>query len=795
MAHSKKNNIEKRLIFFLLLLCTLQSFAQDIKTISVKGKVIEAQTKQAVENAWITLSSTIDQKIIKGIVTDKNGEFTLTTTPGKYHIKIEFTSFKPIIIENKQIDTDLDLGVFALFEDNILLEEVVIKGEKSTTELNLDKKVFNVGKDLMSNGGNANDILSNVPSVNVDANGGISLRGNTGVRVLINGKPSMLSMNNGLQQIPANNIEKVEVITNPSARYDAQGGAGIINIILKKNSSKGFNGSIQAGAGDPTNYTSNVNLSYKTEKFNLFTNVGLRIRDFTINDERKQTTFNNSIKSILLQNNMTRRKDNSYNFYVGGDYYINAKNTITGSFYHSSLVIKNNIDYNYNYLNTNNVTDSTIYRFEQYREPKKYNQLELNYIKTFGNKDKKWTTSLQYDFWNDDENQNINEQKIFPTEIPINNTTSRNIESSNDIFIQSDFVTIFGKNGRFETGIRSDLRAIRSDYSAQSNGVLLPQFNNKFNYDENLFSGYLQVGNKINKFNYLLGLRAELSVIGIADRIGTFKDRKEYINLFPTVHFIYNLQKTTDLQLSYSRRIDRPQFWQLNPFGGLSDTRNLTVGNPDLDPTYTNSFELVLLKKWSKFTITPSVYYSSTKNYFQYVLKQLADGSFLRTPVNLDFEERYGLEISSSYNPFSWWRLSLNFNYYGFKQEGSFEGKHYNSEDKTWTTQLNTRIKLPKGLTIESLFSYRGAFKDIQSTNKAVYRANIALSKDFFKEKVTVNIAVNNIFNSNINRQILNTSNYQLESTFRSIPRAINLGVVYRFNRKKDEKDRLPDQN
>lgn len=783
----------KKLTLILFLLCTLQSFGQENKSIIIKGKVIEDQTKQPIENVGITLLASSDQKFIKGIATNKSGEFTLTVIPGKYNIKIEFISFKSVLLVDKEIDKDLDLGTISLKEDTKLLKSVEVIGEKSTSELNLDKKVFNVGKDLMSNGGNANDILNNVPSVNVDANGGISLRGNSGVRILINGKPSILSMNNGLQQIPASNIEKVEVITNPSARYEAQGGAGIINIVLKKNSLTGFNGSIQAGAGDPTNYTSNINLSYKTEKFNLFTNVGLRIRDFYINDDRKQTTLSNSIKNVLVQNNVTHRKDDSYNFYIGGDYYIDAKNTLTGSFYHSTLIIDNNIDYNYDYFNTNNVKDSAIYRFEHYKEPKKYNQLELYHVKTFDNKDKKWTTSLQYDFWNDDENQNINQQKVFPTGNPINNTTSRNIESSNDIFIQSDFVTTFGKNGRFETGIRSDLRAIRSEYLAQSNGILLPQYNNKLNYDENLFSGYFQIGNKINKFNYLLGLRSELSVIGIADRVGTFRDHKEYINLFPTAHFIYNLQQTTDLQLSYSRRIDRPQFWQLNPFGGLSDTRNLTIGNPDLDPTYTNSFEFAVLKKWTKFTITPSVYYSSTKNYFQYVLKQLADGSFLRTPVNLDFEERYGLEVSSSYNPFSWWRLSLNFNYYGFKQKGEFEGRLYNSDDKTWTTQINTRIKLPKSLAIESLFSYRGKFQDIQSINKAVYRANIALSKDLFKEKMTFNIAVNNIFNSNIDRQELNTPTYQLESTFRSIRRAVNLGIVYRFNRKKGEKDRLPD--
>ncbi|MES2652129.1 MAG: TonB-dependent receptor [Bacteroidota bacterium] len=778
----------QRIILSLLALCTLQSFAQQPKTVQIMGKVLEAKTKQPIENAGITVLSIIDQKITKSIATDKNGAFNVGITPGKYHLKIEFISFKPILLDNKQIDADLDLGNVLLQEDVKLLKSVSVLGEKSSLELNLDKKVFNVGKDLLSKGGNATDILNNVPSVNVDANGAVSLRGNSGVRVLINGKPSMMSMNKGLEQIPASTIEKVEVITNPSAKYEAQGGAGIINIVLKKNSLTGLNGSIQAGAGHPNIYNGNVNLSYKTEKINLFSNIGFRLRDFNIHDERIQTT----VKSTLFQDNLTNRRDNSYNLYLGGDYNINPKNTLTGSFYHSTLILNNKIDYRYNYFNTNNARDSSIYRFEHYKEPKKYNQLELYHVKTFNNKDKRWTTSLQYDFWNDDENQSINQQKLFPSGNPINNLITNNIESSNDIFIQSDFVTTIAENGSFETGIRSDLRAIRSEYSAKSNGVLLAQYVNKLNYDENLFSGYVQFGNKINKLNYLLGLRAELSVIGISDRVGSFDDKKNYINLFPTAHLVYNLQKNTDVQLSYSRRINRPEFWQLNPFGGLSDTRNLTIGNPDLDPTYTNSYELALLKKWKKFTVTPSLYYAQTKNYFQYVLKQTAEGTFLRTPINLDNEKRYGLEISSTYSPFSWWRLSLNFNYYGFKQEGEFEGTKYSSNDKMWTTQLNTRLNLPKNLAIESIVSYRGKFQDIQSLNSAQYRANIAISKDVLKEKMTFSIAVNNIFNSIIDKQELNTPTYQLQSTFRGLGTVATATVVYRFNRKKGEKDRLP---
>lgn len=786
--------ITKIIAWVLLLFCSFQGIAQE-KTVAIKGRVLENETQLPIEGAGVTILAPNDQKKIASVATDKNGEFNIKVPTGIYHIKIEFISFKAILLENKTIDKDTELGNLTLQTDVKLLKAVDVIGEKSSVSLDLDKKTFNVGKDLLSKGGNANDILNNVPSVNVDVNGAISLRGNSGVRVLINGKPSMISANNGLEQIPASSIEKVEVITNPSARYEAQGGAGIINIVLKKNSLSGLNASVQAGIGDPTNYNGNVNLSFKTEKFNLFSNIGVRFRDLEIKEDRMQTTFNTGTKNVLRQNNITNRRDNAYNFYVGGDYYFNPKNTLTGSFYHSTLILNNKINYHYNYFDGNNTSDSTLRRFEHYKEPKKYNQLELSYVKTFDQKDKNWTTSLRYDFWNDDENQNINQQKLFPTGTPESNLITKNIESSNDIYIQSDYNTKLGENGKLEMGVRSDLRAIKSDYWAIANGVALPQYNNKLNYDENLVSAYVQLGHKVKKWNYLLGLRTEMSFIGISDRAGSFDDQKRYIDFFPTVHLVYALQKTTDLQLSYSRRINRPQFWQLNPFGGLSDARYLTIGNPDLDPTYSNSFELALLKKWDKFTITPSVYYAHTKNYFQYVLKQTDDGFFLNTPINLDKEERYGVEISSTYNPFNWWRLSLNFNYYGFKQQGEFEGRQYGANNQTWTTQLNSKIKLPKSLAIESIFSYRGKSQDIQSLNKAVYRLNVAISKDILNEKMTLNFAANNILNSLIEKQEINTASYQLQSTAYGLGRVFNATVVYRFNRKKGEKDRLPDDN
>ncbi|SHF79536.1 outer membrane beta-barrel family protein [Pedobacter caeni] len=784
----------QKLFLIFLMFCSLPSLGQQATEVKVSGKVLDNTTQQPLEYAGVTLLSLTGNKILKTTVTDKKGEFTLVTNPGQYHLKIEFISYKPTLLENKQIKEDTNLGNIGLQENVKLLKSVNVIGEKSTVELNLDKKVFNVGKDLISKGGSANDILNNVPSVNVDANGGVSLRGNGSVRVLINGKPSMLTANNGLEQIPASNIEKVEVITNPSARYEAQGGGGIINIILKKNTIGGLNGSVQAGLGDPVNYHGNLNLSYKTEKFNLFSNVGGRSRDFYASEKRFQTTTKNGLTNILNQQNKQRRNDDTYNIYVGGDYYINPKNTLTGSFYHSTLFNRDTTNFGYSYYNGGNTLDSAVTRFENYREPQRYNQLELNYVKTFDNKDQKWTTNLQYDFWNDDENQDISQAKNFPLPKMISRLTSRNIESSDDIYIQSDFVTAFSKDSRFEAGIRTDLRAIRSDYWAKADEVLLAKYNNKLKYDENLYSAYMQYGNKINKFSYLLGLRAELSHIGISDRAGTFDQDKKYLNLFPTVHLTYKLPESAEFQLSYSRRINRPQFWQLNPFSGLSDIRNLTVGNPDLDPTYTNSFEFSMIKRLGKLNINPSIYYKHTTNYFQFVIEQTPDGYFVSTPVNLDFEDRYGFELSSSYNPFGWWRLSWDFNYYKFKQQGAYDGKNYGAKDQTWFTRIGSKMKFPKNLSIESSLNYIGKKQDIQSINKAQYRADIAVSKDLFKDKMSFTLGVINVFDSMVDKRVTNTDTYYLESESRRFGRLVSATIVYRFNRKKDDKDRLPDE-
>lgn len=772
----------------LLLACSsawVNSYAQS--TISISGKIIAAKTKEPVAAATVHLINTADsftQKFTSGA----GGVFIQKSRPGIYQLRIEAVNYETIVVDNMHLSGDTTIAPILLQEKIRQLSDVTVVAARSDIELKADKKVFNVGKDILSKGGNANDILNNVPSVNVDVAGNISLRGNGNVRILINGKPSMLTANNGLRQITAASIEKVEVITNPSSAYEAQGSAGIINIILKKNSQYGFNASVQASLGTPASNSVNANMSYKTKKYNLFSNIGYRYMEFF----SENRLYRKNSSSILRQLDKENGSTGNNTFYVGGDYYLDEKNTLTGSYYYSKRKNRYEVDYNYEYFNSEDQPDSNIHRFEKYREPQVFNELELNYVKTYEKAGKKWSTRLLYDFWNDDENQQISQQKKFPAPGAELNLVSRDIESSDDIFIQSDYVAPLKKDARLEMGIRADLRAIRSDYKAFQDGVLLDEYDNKLNYDENIYGAYIQYGSKIKKLNYLAGLRSELSNIHISDRKGSFDKTKNYINFFPTLHLQYSLQKSLELQLSYSRRINRPRFWQLNPFGGLSDTRFLTVGNPDLDPMYTNSAELGILKKAAKFTINPSVYYQYSTNYFDYVLQETADGYFVRIPVNLDNEKRYGAELNTIYNPFKWWRLSLDFNYYGFSQEGEYKTKKFSVKDNTWFATFRSGLKFPELFSLDFNFNYRGANKNVQSVTKPQYRANAAISKDFFSDNLSLTFAVNNIFNSQETRQITSTADYYLDGTYKRLKVQYTGTVVYRFNRKKGQADRLP---
>lgn len=771
----------------LIPVCLALAVAALCQTPVLKGKTVSNTKNEAIPVATVLLHLQSDSSKKFHAVSDTAGNFKMALPAGTYVLKItalNFAVYQQVFVLQK----DTDLGAIHLTDSIRVLKTILVQGEKSSMEFKTDKKVFNVGKDILARGGNANDILNNVPSVNVDMQGNVSLRDNPNVRVLINGKPSMLTQNNGLSQLQAANIEKIEVITNPGAAYEAQGSAGIINIVLKKNASLGFNASLQAAVANPRNNSANLNASYKTKHVNVFTNIG--VRDQVLLFAEDLVRINKQPFNQLLQTNRSKANAKNIHFYIGTDLYFNERNTVTASYYRTSVLNYSSNSFLYSYFNKYGMGDSSIIRTEDYREPQIFNELELNYTKTFRQPGKKWTTYVQYDFWNDDENQQIRQYNDRDGS-DLLTVITRDIESSKDLYLQSDYKLPL-RSGQLEMGVRGQWRAIRSEYSAIENGKLLPGNNNKLFYDEDIYAAYSQYNGKWKQLGFQLGLRSELSDIHISDREQTLNKRKEYINLFPTLHAQYDFKDGWSVQGSYSRRINRPRFWQLNTFSGLSDQRFLQRGNPDIDPMYTNALELALLKKTEKLSVNPGIYYQYTSNYFGAVIEPVSDGNFIRTWANMGKEKRYGLEMTTSYNPFSWWRLSWDINWYTFSLRGEYAGKSYTADNTTWFTTVRTGMRFPKVLNVDASFNYRGKREEVQVTVSPQYRANIGVLKDLFKDRMTVSFSLNNIFNSNIYEQEMDTPEYSLYSRFQQKGVICTGSIVYRFKRKKGQSDRMP---
>ena len=779
----------KKIVFIAIFLSFTTIYSQEIqKSITVSGKVIEKKTATAIEFATITLINSSDGKVIVETITDGKGTYSLKITPGKYNIKAEFIGLESSTLENFDLQNDQVLPPFLLEEMPTQLETIEIQTEKTTIEHKLDKKVFNVGSDLVSKGGNAIDILNNVPSVSVNYNGAVSLRGNTGVRILINGKPSVLTANNGLEQIPAENIEKVEVITNPSSKYDSEGTAGIINIILKKNKSKGFGSSVQVTAGIPDNYALGYNVNYKNKKINIFSDLRYRYINFLGKESSSRAIYDDNTIDSYLNGTVDRDRTNrTFTTYFGGDYYFNDKNMITLSYFYRNNTSRSTVDYAFNYLDENRNPERIANAKEAYKEPQTANQIELNYIKTFAKEGQKFTINLQYDFWNDDENESIVEQEIFPVSLAFRALKSRNIESSKDFLFQSDYSLPFNEKSKIEFGIKGEIRRINSDYQAYDNNVAIDSLNNLLHYDERIIGAYVQYGSSIKKLNYLLGLRIEDSNTGSNDRINQFNIDKKYTDFFPTAHFTYEINDIFNLQLSYSRRISRPAFWQLNPFGGIADRRNIRIGNPDLDPVYTNSYELGTLIKWRKFIINPSLYHQFSRNIFEDIRITNPDGFLVEQAINSGTESRIGAEISISYSPLKWLTLNSEMNYYTFEQKGIF-----NVSDKNFTSKQSTRIKF---LTwnFQTNLNYLGATSSGQYNSKSQYWFDLGMGKDIWNERATITLKADNIFDSRISKGLVRGNDYTLDYNFRSVGPRVYATFTYRLNRKKSDRDRLPE--
>ena len=799
----------KQFLVLALLFTSVINFAQqepNSKTkIKIIGKVIEKVSKQPLEYATITFLLPNNPKPVAGGITNPKGEFEIEVKPGTYDIKIEFISFKIAEIKQKNLQKNTSLGLISLDEDANQLNEVVIRSEKTTVEIKLDKKVYNVGSDLMVKGGTVSDVLDNIPSVSVDVEGNVSLRGNENVRVLIDGRPSnAINIAEALRLIPADAIEKVEVITNPSARYDAEGGGGLLNIILKKGKNQGLNGTIIASAGYPETYGLSGTLNYKSKNFNLFTTQGYNDRSnpgnaFTNTDFLDS---NNNITKSVNESRDNERLSGGYNGNFGIELYIDEKTSWTNSInYRKSN--GNNLDNVFqNYFNEDGTFDYTRSRINFEGSDSENVEFATNLIKKFKKDGHKLTLDGSFSTSNE-----LNDALITDTDGRTNTITfdtTLNDQKQSRNLIQLDYVLPFGKSSQFEAGYRGDFLEILTNFNVQNGGVFNPLFTNILQYKEKVNAFYTQYGMKYNKFSVLVGLRFEDSNIDVNQLGSNDFNSKKYNNFFPSAFFTYEISDKSSTSVSYSRRVQRPRGRFLNPFNNLSSNINIFVGNPDLNPAFTDALDFGYIKRWEKLTFNTSLYLNKTIDAFQFARRNSGESVngtpvTISTPFNLGTEYRAGFEFTLNYSPYKWWKLNGNFNFFRNETQGlssytDFTGNEviqdFNNVATSWFTRITSKITLPHKIDWQTNATYNGPQNNAQGRSLGVFAANLAFSKDVMKDKGTLSFNISDVFNSR--KRITETflpgfANSYSEMQWRE--RQFTLSFTYRFNKAKNERE------
>lgn len=763
------------------------------KEILIKGTLIAQSSGEPLPYATVAIYDQQDSSIVTNTLTEDNGSFAVKAPPGQYYAVINYVGFEDKLISDitiKRQQGPVDLGEVIMKSDAVALQEVEVRAERSQMEFKLDRRVFNVGKDLTNGGNSAADILDNVPSVNVDPEGNVSLRGSQSVRILVNGKPSGLlsaGETEALLRMQGDIIESIEVITNPSARYEAEGEAGIINIILKKNQEKGFNGSFGATVGHPHNYGGSYNLNYRQQDLNFFSNFGIDYRKSPGGGTATRRFFEdgNLTEFFTTETDQTRGGIGGY-LQLGTDWNINDKNTFTGSLLYRAGEDDNDATVTYQDFDGSEVS-TTVRDIDEVEEEHNL-ETALNYKRTFDTPDREWTIDFKYIL--DDDTELADYRQTTDNITTPQLERSSNTEDEINWLFQTDYIHPFNEKSKIEGGMRVALRTVNNDFSVEvqedDEFVVLPEFNDQLKYTEDIYAAYFIGAHEFGPFSIQAGLRAEYSDITAALLRSDQSNDQNYLSFFPSTSLSYEVTERDQLQLSYSRRLSRPYFRRLLPFSNYNDPRNNNIGNPNLRPEFTNSFEAGYLRYFDNGTFLTSIYYRQTSGVIERLTLPSNDGTAIVYPVNLSERDAYGLELNFSYDFTEWWDVTTDFNFFRALVNGSFEGVDYSADTYSWSGRINTQLDVAKRYKFQASFNYRGPENTTQGRRLSSYNFDIAGSMDVFAGKGTLTLSGRDLFNTRIRRSVVDLPDYKEESNFQwRQTRRVVLTFNYRLNQDK----------
>lgn len=800
---------------------------------------VEAASVQLIQNKFDPVSKTRKDTIVAGMLTDRRGEFTFEGLPIAATYKLEITAIGFKTVEQKVgfdlakaggdmqkalAAVDKDLGNIKLEADPKLLEGVTITAEKPLMSMGIDRKVYNVDKNLVSTGNTAEDIMRNIPSLQVDIDGSVTLR-NAAPQIFVDGRPTTLT----LDQIPADAIESVELITNPSAKFDASGGtAGILNIVLKKNRKAGYNGSIRAGIDSRWQPNGGADINVKQGKVNMFVGANIRTRKSISKGNTSRSTF---IKDPITDLNQDDYSVNTGNFMFGRaglDYFMNNRNTVG----FSVNAVRGNFDFkNDSHIQTDSLfpgDNKSSFSRRLSDGERSFQNLggSVYYKRLFTKPGRELTADVNFNQSKNNNLTNINNDVLTsPNGSIIRRFGQLNTGSgtSSNITFQTDFVNPLAGNAKIETGLRLNIRGQESDNNislvdANGNTVFIPSLSSKFDYTDRVYAGYVTYTNKYKKLGYQLGLRAESSdyngdVLTTTPPPAGRDTMMNYgnnfpLSLFPSAFLTYQLSDDDELALNVTRRINRPNFFQLFPFTDYSDTLNLSRGNPNLKPEFTASFEFSYQKKYgSGNSFIASVYYKYTtnlitRNQIQSQNPFNGNDELIISYINADNSQIGGLELIGRNKATDWWEIISNFNLYQSKINANQPGIPNQEAITSYFMKLNNNIKLTKQLTLQLSGSYTSKtilppgggggggfmFGGPQTTAQGFIRprweVEAALRYDFMKERrANLTLAINDIFRTNIYDQYSSAPGFEQNTWRLRDPQVVRLNFSWRFGK------------
>ncbi len=772
-------------------------------TFSVSGIVTDSETSEPLQYATILMKhNKIPDKTYSG-VTDEFGRFIVDVNPGIYELKIDYISFVSFSDENFLVKGDTNIGNIALELDVSVLDEVEVRAERTQVEIRLDKKIYNVGQDITVKGGNVSDVLANIPSIDVDFDGNISLRGNSNVRILINGKPSGLvglSGPQGLRSLPSESIEKVEVVTSPSARYSAEGTAGILNIILKKQNLLGFNGNFNFNLGIPRNEGLNGTLNVRNEKVNLFSTVNLS------NSENSGSYYSetNYIKQDLTIDESNDWDYNNKNifFNLGSEYFFDDDTSLTLSgFYKRGSDLSNLI----NIVNdiSVGVISSTNNRLRDETEIDESFEYALDFYKGYDRDGQTLSARISYEESEDDELEEIEDFAIFPSISESIFEKVSNIDFQKRLLGQVDFIYPIDEKTEFEFGYRGRFLERETDYDVSfltgTKYISDLDLSNVFNYKVDVNSIYTQFGKKFKKISLLVGLRYEDSRQEINQKTTNQFEIKKYSNIFPTLNFAYEFSDQESVTFGYSKRVRRPRGWDINPFPRRNSVTNFRRGNPFLDATFTTALEVDYLRRLKKFTLNTSIFYRQSDGNIERITEETGEivdlivdsesnAPILQVPVlesypiNLSSNKRFGSELSLTYTPSRNVRLNASFTINTSSLRGQYEDQNFDSDNTNWSSRFNGFIRLPKDYSLQFFGFVRGPSETAFSKRKAFGFVTGAIQKSLLEKKGTLSLKFSDLFNTSKSRSESFRDSFYRKGVGRWRMPTYVLTFSYRFN-------------